>query len=213
MLVIFQVATLYHLTIFLVQVTSSVPHQQNASVKNILSSPALKQNQRRENSGKIIRGILLNKDARQSQAFGLHSEQKISNLEKDKRPPRPSHVQLVMKDINGVSDDKVVVNDLHSEKQERRTRNKDRPDRGVWTLRRSDGSYASDESLSSSASQLSLSAVDSLEGRATISVNLLGLVSTLILLVDHTTSASWLLLHCQNTYARRCAYTVSGVCI
>ncbi|KAH9750844.1 smg4 upf3 domain-containing protein [Citrus sinensis] len=146
------------------QVSGSVSHQQSASVKNIISSPALKQNQRRENSGRIIRGILLNKDARQNQASGLHSEQQISNLEKDKRPPRPSHVHLVMKDTNGVSDDKVIVNDLHSEKQERRTRNKDRPDRAAWTLRRSDGSYQSDESLSSSASQLSLSAVDSSEG-------------------------------------------------
>ncbi|KAH9684998.1 smg4 upf3 domain-containing protein [Citrus sinensis] len=146
------------------QVSGSVSHQQSASVKTIISSPALKQNQRRENSGRIIRGILLNKDARQNQASGLHSEQQISNLEKDKRPPRPSHVQLVMKDTNGVSDDKVIVNDLHSEKQERRTRNKDRPDRAAWTLRRSDGSYQSDESLSSSASQLSLSAVDSSEG-------------------------------------------------
>ncbi|KAL9448516.1 hypothetical protein AB3S75_015913 [Citrus x aurantiifolia] len=146
------------------QVSGSVSHQQSASFKNIISSPALKQNQRRENSGRIIRGILLNKDTRQNQASGLHSEQQISNLEKDKRPPRPSHVQLVMKDTNGVSDDKVIVNDLHSEKQERRTRNKDRPDRAAWTLRRSDGSHQSDESLSSSASQLSLSAVDSSEG-------------------------------------------------
>lgn len=146
------------------QVSGSVSHQQSGSVKNIISSPALKQNQRRENSGRIIRGILLNKDTRQNQASGLHSEQQISNLEKDKRPPRPSHVQLVMKDTNGVSDDKVIVNDLHSEKQERRTRNKDRPDRAAWTLRRSDGSHQSDESLSSSASQLSLSAVDSSEG-------------------------------------------------
>ncbi|KAK0589582.1 hypothetical protein LWI29_016027 [Acer saccharum] len=90
-----------------------------------------------------------------------------SNLEKDKQPPRPPHVQLVLKDANGVSDDKVGANELHSscsEKLERRTRNKDRPDRGVWTLRRSDGSYASDESLSSKSSQPSLSAVDSSEG-------------------------------------------------
>lgn len=167
--------------------SGSVSHQQSASFKNIISSPALKQNQRRENSGRIIRGILLNKDTRQNQASGLHSEQQISNLEKDKRPPRPSHVQLVMKDTNGVSDDKVIVNDLHSEKQERRTRNKDRPDRAAWTLRRSDGSHQSDESLSSSASQLSLSAVDSSEGRAAISVNLLGSIGTQILLGDYTT--------------------------
>ncbi|KAF2293922.1 hypothetical protein GH714_005707 [Hevea brasiliensis] len=89
-----------------------------------------------------------------------------SSIEKDKRPPRPQHVQLIVKDANGVSDDKLVGNDLHGvsgEKQEKRTRNKDRPDR-VWTpLRRSDGSYASDESLSS-ASQSTQSVVDSSQG-------------------------------------------------
>lgn len=91
-----------------------------------------------------------------------------SNLEKDKRPPRPPHA-LVLKDANGTPDDKVVGNDLHgfpNEKQEKRTRNKDRPDRGVWTpLRRSDGSYASDESLLSSASQSTQSVFDSSQGK------------------------------------------------
>ncbi|KAJ6706674.1 UPF3 REGULATOR OF NONSENSE TRANSCRIPTS-LIKE PROTEIN [Salix purpurea] len=85
-----------------------------------------------------------------------------SNLEKDRHPPRPPHA-LVLKDANGTLDDKVVGNDLHGfpNEQERRTRNKDRPDRVVWTLRRSDGSYASDESLSSSASLSTLSGFDS----------------------------------------------------
>lgn len=153
--------------------------QQSAasSVKNMLSSSALKQSQRREGRGRIIRGILLNKDARQSHVAGVQSEQHMqnSNLEKDKRPPRPQPVHLVLKDANGVPDDKVNMNDLHIEKQERRTRNKDRPDRGVWTLCRSDGSYASDESLSSSATQPSLLAVDSSEGMATILVKSVGI--------------------------------------
>ncbi|KAL5856751.1 hypothetical protein ACOSQ3_004209 [Xanthoceras sorbifolium] len=151
-------------------VSSNMSQQQNAasSVKHILGSQALK-NQRREGSGRIIRGILLNRDAHHSQSSSVQSEQQgqNSNLEKDRRPPRSPHVQLVLKDTNGASDDKVGANELHrscSEKHERRTRNKDRPDRGVWTLRRSDGSYASDESLSSTASQPSLSAVDSSEG-------------------------------------------------
>ncbi|KAK2662288.1 hypothetical protein Ddye_000862 [Dipteronia dyeriana] len=143
-------------------------HQNAAPVKHLLGSQALK-NQRREGSGRIIRGILLNRDARHSHFSGVQSEQQgqNSNLEKDKRPPRPPQVQLVLKDTNGVSDDKFGANELHSscsEKLERRTRNKDRPDRGVWTLRRSDGSYASDESLSSKSSQPSPSAVDSSEG-------------------------------------------------
>ena len=90
-----------------------------------------------------------------------------SNLEKDRRPPRPPHA-LVLKDANGTPDEKVVGNDLHgfpNEKQERRTRNKDRPDRVVWTLRRSEGSYASDESLSSSASLSTQSGFDSSQGK------------------------------------------------
>lgn len=128
-------------------------------VKNLLGTNALKQNQRREGSGRIIRSILLNKDARQSQSSMVQSEHQsqVSNLEKEKRPPRPPRVQLASKEANGAQDDKVVGNDLHNfvnEKQDKRTRNKDRPDRGVWTpLRRSDGSHASDDSLSSSASQ------------------------------------------------------------
>ncbi|XP_021663317.2 regulator of nonsense transcripts UPF3 isoform X2 [Hevea brasiliensis] len=134
--------------------------QQNAaSFDKNQTSPALKQSQRREASGRIIRSILLNKDSRQNQSSGVQSEQQnqTSNFEKDKRPPRPQHVQLILKDANGDSDDKVVGNDLHSfsgEKQEKHTRSKDRPDRGIWApLRRSDGSYASDESILSSASQ------------------------------------------------------------
>lgn len=119
----------------------------------------------------MIRSILLNKDARQTQSSSVaHSEQQIrtSNMEKDKRPPRPHNVQLLAKDANGVLEDKFTGNDLHglsSEKQERRTRNKDRPDRGVWTpLRRSDGSHASDESLSSFTSQSTQLQPDSVEG-------------------------------------------------
>ncbi|XP_044489621.1 regulator of nonsense transcripts UPF3-like isoform X2 [Mangifera indica] len=148
-------------------VSGRVSQQHSTStVKPVLGSPASKQSQRRESGGRMIRSILLNKDARQSQSSGVHSEQhiQISNVEKDKRPPRPPHVSLAVKDANGAPDEKIVLNDLHSEKHERRSRNKDRPDRGVWTLRRSDGSYASDESLSSSASQLSPTAVDYSEG-------------------------------------------------
>ncbi|KAK6254154.1 hypothetical protein QUC31_015874 [Theobroma cacao] len=148
-------------------VAGNVLHQQNVTspIKTILGSTPTKQNSRRE--GRMIRGTLLNKDARQNQSSGVQSEQQIrtSNLEKDRRPPRHSHSHLVLKDTNTASDDKVVGNDLHgSEKPERRCRNKDRPDRGVWTLRRSDGSYASDESMSSSASQSALIPLDPLEG-------------------------------------------------
>ncbi|KAL5567391.1 hypothetical protein UlMin_030555 [Ulmus minor] len=117
-------------------------------------------NQRREGSGgRIIKSILLNKDARHTQSSGAHSDlhSQTPNREKDRRHPRPQHVQLVLKDSNGVPDYKAVGSDVHgffSEKQERRAKNKDRPDRGVWAPRnRSDGSFANDESLSSTASQ------------------------------------------------------------
>ncbi|PSS19024.1 Regulator of nonsense transcripts like [Actinidia chinensis var. chinensis] len=151
-------------------VPGGMSFRQSATyVRNSLGSSALKQNQQRETSGRMIRSILLNKDARQIQSSAVHSEQQIqaSNLEKEKRPPRPQNVSL-LKGTNGALDDKVVVNDLHSlssEKPEKRTRNRDRPDRGVWTpLRRSDGSHASDESLLSSTSQSTHLRLDSAEG-------------------------------------------------
>lgn len=114
-------------------------------------------NQRREASGRIIRSILL-KDARQNQAPSA-SQQEKHRVDKDKKPPRPPCVQLFQRETNGANEDKVLGADLHivhTEKQEKRTRIRDRPDRGVWTpLRRSDSLHASDESLSSSASQSS----------------------------------------------------------
>lgn len=89
------------------------------------------------------------------------------NQEREKKPPRPPSLQSLQKDINGAPEDKFATNDLHvapAEKQDRRARNKDRPDRGVWTpLRRSDGLHSSDESLPPSASQTS-QVVDSAEG-------------------------------------------------
>ncbi|KAL5549946.1 hypothetical protein UlMin_000122 [Ulmus minor] len=84
------------------------------------------QNQRREGSGRrIIKSILLNKDARHTQSSGAHSDlhSQTPNREKDRRHPR-------------------------------RAKNKDRLDCGVWAPRNhSDGSFANDESLSSTASQ------------------------------------------------------------
>ncbi|KAL7082324.1 hypothetical protein ACP275_14G092200 [Erythranthe tilingii] len=125
--------------------------QQNAAspAKNLHSSAPFRQNQRRETGGRIIRTILLNKDTRQNQPPVGSQELRTqsSNQDRDKRPPRPPSVQSFQKERDGFLEDKVVI----SEKQERRTK---KPDRGVWTpLRRSDGSHASDDSLSSSASQ------------------------------------------------------------
>jgi regulator of nonsense transcripts 3 len=138
------------------------------SVKRSHGSTPFKQNQRREASGRIIRSILLNKDARQRQSSSVvHSEQEnqASNRDKDNRTPR-AQIQLFLKDTNGAPEN--IGSDLRSfsgEKQEKHTRNRDRPDRGVWTpLRRSDGSHASDESLSSSASQSTQLQADSVKG-------------------------------------------------
>ncbi|XVF45933.1 hypothetical protein PTKIN_Ptkin02bG0247700 [Pterospermum kingtungense] len=148
---------------------SGVPGITDAGKKKVLllkgKEKEISHNSRRE--GRMVRGIFLNKDARQSQSSEVQSEQRIltSNLEKDRRPLRLSQAQLVLKDTNSALDDKVFRNDLHgSEKPERRSRNKDRPDRGVWTLHHSDGSYASDESLSSSAFQSAQIPLDSSEG-------------------------------------------------
>ncbi|XP_073118876.1 regulator of nonsense transcripts UPF3 isoform X2 [Henckelia pumila] len=144
--------------------------QQNAAppANNSHSPVSLKQNHRRESSDRIIRSVL-NRDIRQNQTLsGSQSEHRIRNLnqDRDKKPPRPTNVQSFQKNANGSPEVKVSNHDsqaFHTEKEERRTRNRDRPDRGVWApIRRSDGSHASDESLSSSASQTS-QVVDSSE--------------------------------------------------
>ncbi|PPS13548.1 hypothetical protein GOBAR_AA07029 [Gossypium barbadense] len=145
----------------------SMLHQQNftSPIKTILRSTPTKLNSRREN--RIIRGILLNKDSRQSRCAGFQSEQHIetSNLEKERRPPWNPHANLGLKDACNASDGNVAGNHLNgATKLERRSRNKDRTDHGVWTLRHSDGSYASDESLSSSASQSAQILIYSSEG-------------------------------------------------
>ncbi|MCD9638443.1 hypothetical protein HAX54_022439 [Datura stramonium] len=131
--------------------------QQNVS-SSLRNSPTLyapKQNQRQEASGRIIRSILL-KDARQNQ---LASQLEHQIQDKDNRPPQPPNMQLFQKDTSGADEDKLVGNDMHVvhiEKQERRSRHRDRPDRGVWApLRRADSSQASNESLSSSTPQSS----------------------------------------------------------
>ncbi|XP_024964512.1 regulator of nonsense transcripts UPF3-like isoform X2 [Cynara cardunculus var. scolymus] len=145
--------------------TGLSPQQSSLSVKLSHGSGALKQNQQREASGRIIRSILLNKDTQQNQS---EQQNQTSSRVMDRRPPRPPNVPPPLKDSNGLPDDMVAGHDLHgfySEKQDKRTRNRDRPDRGVWTpLRRSDGSHASDESLSSSTSQSTQMQPDSAEG-------------------------------------------------
>ncbi|KAK7331567.1 hypothetical protein VNO80_28303 [Phaseolus coccineus] len=135
-------------------------HNVTSSAKEIFGSTVLKQNQRHEGSGRIIRSILSKKELRQSQSSRALSEQQIqtSNLEKEKQSPRPIQVQLILKGMNGTPENKIGVLDSHvfSERQERHIRNKDRPDRGV----RTSCSNGADESFSSAA----FSQVDPLEG-------------------------------------------------
>ncbi|XP_056163318.1 regulator of nonsense transcripts UPF3 isoform X3 [Syzygium oleosum] len=139
--------------------------QDQCQLKDVIGSTTDKQKQRHEGS-RIIRSILLNKDARQNQS-GVPSETQTRTLHpgKERRPPRAPSVQAVSKDTNGAPDEKVHGNGLSgfgSEKLERRARNKDRPDRGVWApLRRLDGSHASDSSFSTAAAH---STLDSSEG-------------------------------------------------
>ncbi|KAK4747577.1 hypothetical protein SAY87_014163 [Trapa incisa] len=129
-----------------------IPH-----MKNMMDSSALQLNHRHEGRGgsrKIIRSILVNKEARHD-ASTLQSDKQAdtSYVDREKKPRLPS-TQLGPKDANGLSEGKTFMNDpqvFGTEKQERRTRNKDRPDRGAWApLHRSDGPHPSDESLSSS---------------------------------------------------------------
>ncbi|KAG9456930.1 hypothetical protein H6P81_001438 [Aristolochia fimbriata] len=151
---------------------------QQAATSHVRHSPGstgFKQNQRREASGRIIRSILSNKDLRQNQpstAAGSFEQLQQSNTEKEKRPPRPTNIRSILKDhissisnaaspdndVKKVLDDKALGSESYSfsanEKPERRTRNKDRPDRVVWTpLRRSDISQTSEDFVSSSSLQ------------------------------------------------------------
>ncbi|XP_057754845.1 regulator of nonsense transcripts UPF3-like isoform X1 [Arachis stenosperma] len=133
-----------------------------SSAKTIVGSAPLKQNQRHEGSARIIRSILSNKEMRQSQSARPQSEQTIptSDLQKERQPPRPVHVQLILKGSNGTPENRIGMHDSRnsSERLEKRVRHKDRPDRCVWTNR----SIGGDDSLSLSAS----SQVDHLEGHA-----------------------------------------------
>ncbi|XP_068305541.1 regulator of nonsense transcripts UPF3-like isoform X3 [Pyrus communis] len=150
-------------------------------------SHAPKQNQRREATGRMIRSILLNNEGRQSQtSTETQPQQKIQSLNSDvKRVSRPSNARLGLNgqvstnELNSMSSegnrkratvDRFTKKDLHSttsvsERQEKNTRNKDRPDRGVWApLRRADSSCASDEHLPSSGVQRPELIYDSFEG-------------------------------------------------
>ncbi|XVF24936.1 hypothetical protein REPUB_Repub13aG0170500 [Reevesia pubescens] len=166
----------------------SVSEQQGAlsPVANSPGSTAPRQSQRRDAGGKLIRSILLSNEAGQNQSSAAVQPKvktQTTSLDNVKRPPRPTNTRLGMNDhvsnempalksdgdTKRISDDKFIKKGLHgsgsgSEKHDKRTRNKDRPDRGVWApLHRSDVSQASEECLTSSVLQSAQTSHNSME--------------------------------------------------
>lgn len=115
-------------------------------------------------NGKIIRSIL-RKEGRMDQSYisTTHTEQlmDMANVE-DKHPPR-SHTQHSSSfasfsdgDDNKYTDDVSVINNKHgsvsiSKKHDRRTRNKEIPDHGVWAPLRHPGRSQSNDGIPSSS--------------------------------------------------------------
>nr|KJB11159.1 hypothetical protein B456_001G243500 [Gossypium raimondii] len=112
----------------------------SSSVANSPGSTASRQLQQQEAGGKLIRSILSSNEMGQNY------------LDNVKRPLRPTNLRLGLNgrvsndiaalkcdfDTKSVSNDKFIKKALHgsgsgSEKHEKRTRNKDRPDHGVWS--------------------------------------------------------------------------------
>ncbi|WOL01564.1 regulator of nonsense transcripts UPF3-like isoform X1 [Canna indica] len=146
--------------------------QQQYVTSAVRSSPT-STSRHNQASGRIIRSIL-SKEGHVDQSYiaashpDLHMQ--ATNAEKERRPAWPPNASSNMKDyvsrssssLVPISDgeDKVAINNTHGfisniERHEKRTRNKDRPDRGVWApLRRSDRSHPSDVTPSSEASQM-----------------------------------------------------------
>ncbi|XP_019057280.1 PREDICTED: regulator of nonsense transcripts UPF3-like isoform X2 [Tarenaya hassleriana] len=125
--------------------------EQQIETSPVGSSLASRQNQKSDVGGKLIKGILLKHEPRQSQSSSsVQPQQKApsSNMENSKRPPRPANTR---------ADGKFAGKDYPGpgtlgEKQERRMRNKERPDRVVWApLHRADGLSVGEDHLSSSA--------------------------------------------------------------
>ncbi|KAL1828300.1 hypothetical protein DCAR_0207503 [Daucus carota subsp. sativus] len=124
----------------------SLKQTTSSPVKNSIGVTAPRQNNQQEASGKIIKGILLNKDLRKNTSMvQFNTRNQVLYQEKDKKVPH-SPKEKTFLDANG-------NNSVKTEKQEKRARNKGRPERGVWTaLSRSEGSNASNESLPSANS-------------------------------------------------------------
>ncbi|CAL9118044.1 unnamed protein product [Musa textilis] len=151
--------------------------QQHIITSSVRNSPTSTSRQNQA-SRRIIRKILSKEGhADQLHVSVTHPELQTQavNVEKDKRLPRPPSAISNTKDyISRISplasvsdgddkryiDDKFAVNNIHgsisiSEKHEKRTRKKDRPDRGVWApRRRADRSRSGDGSPSAEVTQM-----------------------------------------------------------
>jgi regulator of nonsense transcripts 3 len=144
---------------FLPQTPNGATQHSSTPIKNVPPSRS-RQDQRLEASGKIIKTILSNKEARSSNPSEHEQEGHMFNTEKDKRPPRAFNPRTIVKDqvVENAErshfDEK--ANHLHGsvpigEKVERHARNRDRPDRGVWAARRYDKSTSAGSSHPSSS--------------------------------------------------------------
>ncbi|XP_022564042.1 regulator of nonsense transcripts UPF3 isoform X3 [Brassica napus] len=122
------------------------PPQPEQQMETILSSTSRQNQKIGDVGGRLIKGMLVRKEPRPSQSSTLvQPEPRVepSEAENYKRPPRADGI-YAGKDYH--------VSGTNTEKQERRPRNRDRPDRVVWApLRRADGSNNSEDQLSSSA--------------------------------------------------------------
>ncbi|KAF8098577.1 hypothetical protein N665_0263s0006 [Sinapis alba] len=122
-------------------VNSPTQPEQQRETNLTGSSSTSRQKQKIDVGGRLIKGILVRNEPRPSQSSTfVQPELRVepSEAENCKRPPRAG------KDYH--------VSGTNSEKQERRPRNKDKPDRIVWApLRRPDGSSISEDQLTSSA--------------------------------------------------------------
>ncbi|XP_038890178.1 regulator of nonsense transcripts UPF3 isoform X3 [Benincasa hispida] len=165
-----------------------ISHLQSATSSETSPASASKHNQRREASGSMIRSILLNNEARHGQNSSVaqsHPKIQILNSDNGKRPPRPINARSGSNDMSSnepnpsgsegdgkrAPDGKFSKKELHglgsgNEKQEKRIRNKDRPDRGVWAPRsRSDASVSQlEESSVSQSSHLLSDSVEAYRG-------------------------------------------------
>ncbi|KAI4342239.1 hypothetical protein MLD38_026885 [Melastoma candidum] len=97
---------------------------EQLSAKDLGGPTAIKQDQCQEGSGRIIRGILVNKNAKQNQP-GVHSDNQTQTTHagREKMPPRAPNLQPISKEANGAIAEKVHGNgasSFGSEKLERR---------------------------------------------------------------------------------------------